>query len=288
MTTHPNTTADGRHFLLGGDLHVDRLGLGAMRLALGRRVPDPDTAVAVLRRAVELGVNHIDTAGFYGFGDVQAHELIRRALSPYPEHLVIATKVGPLFQGGVPAGQAGPDQLRGLVEDDLRRLGLDHLDLVYLRVGGMGQPGGESVGDRFAALAELRRAGLVRHLGLSNVDAAQLAEARSIAPVAAVQNQFHVHCRDDAEVLARCEQDGIAYVPFFPLGGGPVPIDRGRLADVAVRHGATTAQVALAWLLAVSPVTLPIPGTTSLDHLAENVAAAHLRLTADELARVAG
>lgn len=282
MTTHPTTT-DEHHFLLGGDLPVNRLGFGAMRLALGRRVPDPDTAVAVLRRAVELGVNHVDTAGFYGFGDTHAHELIRRAFPTYPEHLVIATKVGPLFHGGVFAGQARADQLRGLVEDDLRRLGRDHLDLVYLRVGGMGRPGGEAVGDRFAALAELRREGLIRHLGLSNVDARQLAEARAIAPVAAVQNQFHVHCRDDADLLARCARDGIAYVPFFPLGGGPVPIDPSRLAQVADRHGATTAQVALAWLLAVSPVTLPIPGTTSPDHLAENVAAAHLRLTADDL-----
>jgi aryl-alcohol dehydrogenase-like predicted oxidoreductase len=270
-------------FLLGGDLRVNRLGFGAMRLALGRRVPDPETAIAVLRRAVELGVNHIDTAGFYGFGDVRAHELIRQALSPYPGDLVIATKVGPLLEGGaVPTGQASADQLRGLVEEDLRRLGLDRLDLVYLRVGSTSEP----VGERFAALAELRREGLIRHLGVSHVGAAQLTEARSIAPVAAVQNEFHVHFRGDSDILARCEQDGTAYVPYFPLGGGRVPIDANRLADVAARHQATTAQVALAWLLATSPATLAIPGTGSLDHLSENVAAAGLRLTADDLAQL--
>ncbi|WP_182907381.1 aldo/keto reductase [Microbispora sp. H13382] len=280
--------ADG-DFFLGGDLRVNRLGFGAMRLALGGSARSPEAGVAVLRRAVELGVNHIDTAGFYGFGDLHAHELIREALSPYPDDLVIATKVGPLFAGDMsPAGQAGPDRLRALVEDDLRRLGQDRLDLVYLRVGGMGPAGGESIGERFAALAELRREGLIRHLGVSNVDAAQLAEARSIAPVAAVQNHFHVHHTSDSGVLATCEREGIAYVPYFPLGGGGQRIDHARLTSVAARHRATTAQVALAWLLAASPVTLPIPGTGSLGHLTENVGAAGLRLTADDLAELGG
>jgi aryl-alcohol dehydrogenase-like predicted oxidoreductase len=177
--------------------------------------------------------------------------------------------------------------LRGLVEKDLRRLGLDRLDLVYLRVGGRGEPGGESIGERFAALAELRREGLIRHLGVSHVDAAQLAEARSIAAVAAVQNQFHVHYRCDSDVFALCEQEGIAYVPFFPLGAGKERIDPTRLANVAARHQATTAQVALAWLLATSPATLAIPGTGSLAHLTENIAAASLCLTADDLAELA-
>jgi pyridoxine 4-dehydrogenase len=266
------------NFLLGGDRHVNRLGFGAMRLALGGSVRDPDSAVAILRRAVELGVNHIDTAGTYGFGDLHAHELIRKALSPYPDDLVIASKVSV-------AAETAAGQLRGLVEQDLRRLGLDHLDLLYLRVGDMGPAGGEPLTERFAALAELRREGLVRHLGISHVDAAQLAEAQAIAPVAAVQNHFHVHHRDDAEVLKRCEQDGIAYVPYFPTGGGR--IDPDRLASVAARHGATSAQVALAWLLAVSPVTLAIPGTSSLDHLTENVAAATLHLTPTDLAELA-
>ncbi|MGV9326738.1 aldo/keto reductase [Streptosporangium sandarakinum] len=284
----PSATAAG-DFPLGGDLRVNRLGFGAMRLALGGRIRDPEEGVAVLRRAVELGVNHIDTAGFYGFGDLQAHEMIRRGLSPYSDDLVIATKVGPLLEGGVvPTGQATAGQLRGLVEEDLRRLGRDHLDLVYLRVGGMGRPGGEEVAERFAALAELRDQGLIRHLGVSNVDAAQLAEARAVAPVAAVQNHFHIGRRDDAAVLARCEEAGIAYVPFFPLGGGREPIDRPGVVDVAARHGATPAQVALAWLLAASPVVLAIPGSSSPDHVAENVAAAGLRLTADDLADLAG
>ncbi|MEU6074193.1 aldo/keto reductase [Micromonospora sp. NPDC047074] len=287
MTINENPTV-APDFQLGGDLPVDRLGFGAMRLALGGRIRQPEEGVALLRRAVDLGVNHLDTAGFYGFGDLQAHEMIRQALAPYPADLVIATKVGPLLEGGVvPTGQATAAQLRGLVEEDLRRLGRDRLDLVYLRVGGMGQPGGESIGDRFAALAQLRDEGLIRHLGVSHVDAAQLAEARSIAPVAAVQNHFHVHHRGDAEVLARCERDGIAYVPFFPLGGGRDPLDQAPLANVGARHGATTAQVALAWLLAVSPVTVAIPGTSSPDHLAENVAAAGLRLTAEDLAELA-
>jgi aryl-alcohol dehydrogenase-like predicted oxidoreductase len=282
------TAADG-NFLLGGDLRVNRLGLGAMRLALGRRVPAPEAAVALLRRAVELGVNHIDTAGFYGFGDVWAHDLIRRALSPFPADLVIATKVGPLFEGGVmPTGQASADQLRALVEQDLRRLGLDRLDLVYLRVGGMGEAGGESIGERFEALAELRGEGLIRHLGLSHVDSVQLAEARSIAPVAAVQNQFHVYHTDDADLLTQCEQAGIAYAPYLPLGGGNLPVDANRLTDVAARHGATTAQIALAWLLATSPATLAIPGTGSLDHLTENLRAAGICLTTDDLTQLTG
>ncbi|WP_226900367.1 aldo/keto reductase [Nonomuraea phyllanthi] len=285
-----NTTtpaAAGGAFLLGGDRRVNRLGFGAMRLALGGSVRDPDAAVAVLRRAVELGVNHIDTAGFYGNGDLRSHELIRRALSPYPDDLVIATKVGPILEGGfLPTGEAGAGQLRGLVEEDLRRLGQDHLDLVYLRVSGTP---GESLGERFAALAELRREGLIRHLGVSNVDAAQLAEARAVAPVAAVQNRLHLGGDGSGErgVPALCERAGIAFVPYFPLGGGRHSIETPRLAGVAARHGASTAQIALAWLLATSPVTLPIPGTSSLDHLEENVAAAALRLTDGDLAALA-
>ena len=273
-----NATAAG-DFPLGDDRRVNRLGFGAMRLALGGSVRDPETAIAVLRRAVELGVNHIDTAGTYGFGDLHAHELIRKALSPYPEDLVIATKVSS-------PGEAAAAQLRGLVEQDLRRLGQDHLDLVYLRVGGMGNAGGESLGERFTVLADLRREGLIRHLGVSHVDATQLAEARSIAPVTAVQNQFHLHDRSDAEVLARCEQDGIAYVPYFPLGGGRARLDTARITSVAARHQATPAQVALAWLLATSPVTLAIPGTSSLDHLTENIAATNLHLTTTDLAEL--
>ncbi|GII29120.1 aldo/keto reductase [Planotetraspora mira] len=275
-------------FRLGGELPVNRLGFGAMRLptgTFGGPARDPETGIAVLRRALELGVNHIDTAWFYRRGGVVANDLIRTALAPYVDGLVIATKVGPLpDSSGVPSGEAGPAQLRGLVEDNLRGLGVDRLDLVYLRVGGMNAPGGVSISDRFAALAELREEGLIRHLGVSNVDAAQLAEAQRIAPVAAVQNSFHVQDRGDAEVLDRCEEAGIAFVPFFPLGGGWRPIDGARLAGVMARHQATMSQVALAWLLASSPVMLAIPGTGSLDHLEENMAAGRIRLTPDDLA----
>jgi aryl-alcohol dehydrogenase-like predicted oxidoreductase len=295
MTSTPSTSqpaAAAGTFAIGGDLPVARLGYGTMRLPTGTfagAVRDPQTGIAVLRRAVELGVNHIDTASFYRRGSVVANELVRQALAPYPAGLVLATKVGPVLgPDGTPTLQAAAGQLRGLVEDNLRELGVDHLDLVYLRVGARKPPGGEPVGERFAALAQLREQGLIRHLGVSNVDAPQLAEARAIAPVAAVQNAFHVHATGDAALLAQCTRSGTAFVPFFPLGGGLDPIDTSRLEKAAARHGATVAQVALAALLAASPVVLPIPGTGSLDHLAENVGAAALRLTDDDLASLAG
>ncbi|MGW8669081.1 oxidoreductase [Streptomyces niveus] len=275
-------------FSLGGDLTINRLGFGAMRLATGTfdgPTRPSATGIAVLRRAVELGVNHIDTAGFYGRGGVRANEQIRTALAPYPADLVIATKVGPLpGPDGVPSGQATPDQLRGLVEADLRTLGLDRLDLVYLRVGGMTGPGGESIADRFAALAELRAEGLIRHLAISNVDAAQFAEARTVAPVTAVQNTY----ADDSALLAECEAAGIAYVPYFPLGGGGTPLDTERLGKVAARRGATTAQIAIAALLATSPSVLAIPGTGTLAHLEENVAAGDIDLGDEDLSELRG
>ncbi|MBP5942639.1 oxidoreductase [Streptomyces acidiscabies] len=277
-------------FSLGGELTVNRLGFGAMRLAMGTfagPARDPGTGIAVLRRAVELSVNHIDTAGFYGRDAVWANELIRTALTPYRDGLVIATKVGPLpGPNGVPSGQATPGQLRGLVEADLRALGLDRLDLVYLRVGGVTGPGDESIAERFAVLAGLRAEGLIRHLGVSNVDAAQLAAARRIAPVAAVQNRHS----GDSSLLAESEEAGIAYVPYFPLGGGvgDGPLDTERLGKVAARLGATTAQVALASLLAKSPSVLAIPGTGSLDHLEENLAANDLSLRDEDLSDLRG
>jgi aryl-alcohol dehydrogenase-like predicted oxidoreductase len=279
-------------FKIGGDLPVARLGFGTMRLptnSFAGPPRDPGDGIAVLRRAVELGVNHIDTASFYRRGDVVANELVRRALAPYPDDLVIATKVGPMLgPEGTPTRQGTADQLRGLVEDNLRELGLDHLDLVYLRVGGMNPPGGEPVGERFAALARLRDEGLIRHLGVSHMDTAQLAEARAIAPVAAVQNAFHVQATGDADLLAECTRSGTAFVPYFPLGGGFDPIDTSRLEKTAAKHGATVQQVALAALLATSPVMLPIPGTGSLAHLEENVGAASVQLTADDIADLAG
>ncbi|QFG20579.1 aldo/keto reductase [Actinomadura sp. WMMB 499] len=281
------------HFMLGGDLRVRRMGFGAMRLPVGSidgPPRDPGTGLKVLRRAVELGVDHIDTAAFYERGGVAANVLIREALGgPYPEGLVIATKVGP-FKGPddpFPTGQAGADGLRAQVEQNLTELGLDRLDLVNLRPGLIDAPGGESIGERFEVLAGLREEGLIRHLGLSHVDAAQLAEARAIAPVAGVQNRFDITMPQDAAMLAECEAAGIACVPYFPLGGFGIP-DDARVARVAERHGATPAQILLAGLLALSPVMLAIPGTGSLEHLEENIAAAGLRLTAEDLAELSG
>jgi pyridoxine 4-dehydrogenase len=278
-------------FPLGGDLRIHRLGFGAMRLARSAwngPTRDPETGRAVLRRAVALGVDHLDTADYYRSGDgvVRANALVREALSPYPSGLVIATKVGPIFGPGGPA-QARPADLRALVEANLASLGLDRLDLVYLRVGAMTPPHGESVADRFEALAALREEGLIRHLGLSNVDADHLAEARGVAPVAAVQNNFNVAKRDDAALLEACAQSGIAFVPFAPIGGGHADLDQERLAKVAVRHGATVSQIALAWLLRTSPVTLAIPGTGSVAHLEENLAARSIVLTAEDVAELA-
>jgi aryl-alcohol dehydrogenase-like predicted oxidoreductase len=271
-----------------GDLTINRLGFGAMRLptnSFNGPARDPEVGRAVLRRAVELGVNLIDTAAFYQSlnGTVRANTLIREALSPYPSDLVIATKVGPIF------GPSGPSQgtaadLRGLVEDNLKTLGLSHLDLVYLRIGLMEPPHGESIAERFQTLAAMQKEGLIRHLGLSNIDTVHLAEARKIAPVVAVQNNFHITKRDEAAVLEACMADGIAFSPFFPLGGGRTDISSAGLAKVAARHHASVPQIALAWLLALSPVTLAIPGTGSIAHLEENIAAGSITLTPEDLA----
>jgi pyridoxine 4-dehydrogenase len=290
MTNH-TTNSLGGTFSLGGDLPVRRLGFGTMRLPTGTLAGpprDPETGIAVLRRAVELGVNHLDTADFYVRGEVAANDLVRRALAPYADDLVIATKVGPLCgPDGVPSDQAGPDGLRALVERNLTELGLDKLDLVYLRIGGLVPDHRESLGARFEVLAALREEGLIRHLGISNVNLEQFDEARAIAPVAAVQNHFHVQHTEGAAMLRRCEELGTAFVPYFPLGGGDRPLEAERLAKVAARHGATPAQVALASLLALSPVMLPIPGTGSLAHLEENVAAGALALAEEDLADLA-
>lgn len=286
-------TARAIGFRLGGDLEIDRLGFGAMRLpTAGFHGPprDPERGREVLKRAVELGVDHIDTAAFYRSGDgrVWANALIREALHPYPPGLVIATKVGPIFGDEGPTHAASPSQLRALVEENLATLGVDRLDLVYLRVGMMEVPHGESLGARFEALAALREEGLVRHLGISNVGVEHVMEARAIAPVAAVQNNFHIGKRDELAVLHACEEAGIAFVPFFPLGGGMMRIDDARVASVAARHGATVSQIALAWLLARSPVTLAIPGTGSIAHLEENLAARSITLDARDLAALDG
>jgi len=274
-------------FRLAGQFTINRLGFGAMRLpTAGFRGParDPEAGRAVLRRAVELGVNHIDTAAFYqsGDGSVRANVLIREALYPYPPEILIATKVGPFF-GSEGHRQLPASGLRAAVEENLETLGVDCLDLVYLRIGRMEVPHGESVAERFEVLAALREEGVIRHLGLSNVGPAHLEEANAIAPVVAVQNNFHVAQRDDADLLHACTNRGIAFAPFFPLGGGGIDIDDPRLAKVAARHGATRPQIALAWLLAISPVTLAIPGTGSLAHLEENMAAGSIALADEDL-----
>jgi aryl-alcohol dehydrogenase-like predicted oxidoreductase len=243
--------------------------------------------MAVLRRAIELGVNHIDTADYYRSGDgaVRANALIRRALHPYPPGLVIATKVGPTFGPKGPS-HAAPADLRALVEANLESLNLGRLDLVYLRVGVMTPPHGESLAARFEALAALREEGLIRHLGLSNVDAAHLAEARAIAPVAAVQNNFHVARRDETALLETCAADSVAFVPFGPIGGGHTDLGDTSRARVAARYGAAVPQIALAWLLARSPVILAIPGTGSVAHLEENLAAGSIALTEEDVAEI--
>jgi pyridoxine 4-dehydrogenase len=255
----------------------------------GERAPgDRGQPVAVLRRAVELGVSHIDTAAFYFSPLRSANELINTALAPYPDGLVIATKVGPWRDTwGAWQGMARPDQLRGQVEENLRQLGRDHLDLVNLRTLSVSKP----VGEHFAALAELRDAGLVRHLGLSNVTVAQIDEALAIAPIVAVQNRYSIDSRrpEADDVLRACAERGIAFVPFFAIAGegregGKRTGELEPVLAVARNHGATPAQVRLAWTLAQGSHVLAIPGTSSLAHLGENVAAGALRLTDEELA----
>ncbi|WP_457033516.1 oxidoreductase [Kitasatospora sp. P5_F3] len=274
-------------------LTVNRLGFGAMQLpGLGVWGPptDREAALAVVRRAVELGVDHIDTADYYG--PHVANELIHEALYPYADHLVIGTKVGVVRGEDMswPAA-ASPAQLREQVEENLRRLGRDYLDIVYLRVGGdfLLPSDGTPVLESFQALADLRDKGLIRHLGLSTVDSEQLAQAQQIAPVAAVENRFNILDRRGGGVLAECERQGIAFVPYFPLGAGtfakghPMIQEHPSVDAVAGRHGVTVQQVAIAWLLQHSPAILPIPGTSSLAHLEDNIAAADVRLTDDDM-----
>jgi pyridoxine 4-dehydrogenase len=280
-------TRPGGTFTMGGDLTVTRMGYGAMQLA-GPGVfgppADRDAAVAVLREAVELGITHIDTSGYYG--PRVTNQIIREALYPYPEDLRIVTKVGAErdANGGWPEAQA-PGQLRAQVEENLRDLGLDAMDVVNLRNPGQRGPQPGSIAGPFTAPAELRQNGLIRHLGLSNVTAGQVAEAQSITPVACVQNHYNLANRGDDDLIGSLAAQGIAYVPFFPLGGFN-PLQSGTLDAVAERLGAARMTVALAWLLHRSPNILLIPGTSSVAHLRENVAAADLALPADALAEL--
>lgn len=277
---------------LGGDLSVARIGYGTMKLTgwpRGDR-PSRDTALTVLRRAVELGVNHIDTSYYYSRDGVAANELIREALHPYPDDLVIVTKVGALVEGAdlsLPAARKTgltADNLRRGVEANLRSLGVDRLDVVNLRMGDLDR-GETSLAAPLETLFALREEGLIRHLGVSNVTAAEFAEARRIGPIACVQNLYNLARRDDDPLVDACAEAGIAYVPFFPVGGFQ-PVTAERLDAVAARHGATVPQVALAWLLARSPNILLIPGTGSPAHLEENIAAGELRLSAEDIAEL--
>jgi aryl-alcohol dehydrogenase-like predicted oxidoreductase len=283
------TTLAGGVFELAHDVAVTRIGYGAMQLA-GPHVfgppADRDSAVAVLREAVRLGITHIDTSDFYG--PYVTNEIIRQALYPYPDGLHIVTKVGSVrdAEGGWNKALA-PAQLRRAVHDNLDRLGLDVLDVVNLRVGGFERPEPGSIAEPFAVLAQLREEGLIRHLGLSTVSAEQIAEAETIAPVACVQNFYNVAYRDDDALIDALAARGIAYVPYFPLGGF-TPLQSGTLSSVAASLSATPMTVALAWLLHRSPNILLIPGTSSIEHLRENVAGAGLTLPPDALAELDG
>ena len=274
------SSVDGSGTFRLGDVPVKRLGYGAMRLSgpgIFGPPSDRKTAVAVLREAVSSGVNHIDTSDYYG--PHITNRLIREALHPYPDDLVIVTKIG-AERGAdgswLPA--SSPAELRQAVHDNLRNLSLDELDVVNLR-NMLGLEA--SIESPLTALADLQRQGLVRHIGLSNVTPAQIAEGRRICEIVCVQNQYNVAYRHDDALIDRLAGDRIAYVPFFPLGGF-TPLQSSTLSDVADNLGATPMQVALAWLLRRAPHILLIPGTSSLAHLRENLAAAELNLP-DEL-----
>ncbi|MCQ1573445.1 aldo/keto reductase family oxidoreductase [Neorhizobium galegae] len=276
-------------FILG-DRNVKRLGYGAMQLA-GKGVfgppKDRDAAIAVLREAVEAGVNHIDTSDFYG--PHVTNQIIREALHPYPDDLVIVTKIGAMrgTDGSWnPAFSA--EQLTQAVHDNLRNLGLDTMDVVNLRIMfDVHGPAEGSIEEPLTVLAELQRKGLVRHIGLSNVTPAQVAEGQDIAKIVCVQNQYNLAHRQDDAMIDDLARDGIAYVPFFPLGGFS-PLQSSTLSDVAQRLDATPMQVALAWLLRRAPNILLIPGTSSVGHLRENLAAAELQLSDAVMAELEG
>jgi aryl-alcohol dehydrogenase-like predicted oxidoreductase len=275
-----------RSITIGGDLVVNRMGFGAMRLCgpgIWGEPADPEAARAVLARAVELGVQLIDTADAYG---PNVNELqIAEALSPYPPGVVIATKGSGTRASREQWGVDGrPEHLQEACEASLLRLRLERIDLYQLHGPDSNVPIEESVG----ALADLQAQGKIRHIGVSNVDEEQLARAQSVARIVSVQNQYNVSDRSSEPVLRACERDGLAFLPYFPIGAGwraATPSEA--VGRVAEKHGATSHQVALAWLLQHSPVTLPIPGTSSLEHLEENVAAAGLALDDEDLAALA-
>ncbi|WP_067466497.1 aldo/keto reductase family oxidoreductase [Nocardia amamiensis] len=270
-----------------GELTVSRFGYGAMQLA-GPGVMGPpadhDGALAVLREAIGLGITHIDTSDAYG--PRVTNQLIREALHPYPEGLHIVTKVGATRdqQGGWPPARQ-PDDLRRAVHDNINALGVEVLDLVNLRLGDAQGPQPGSLAEPFETLVELQQQGMIRHLGVSNATAEQVAQAQAIAPIVCVQNMYNLAYRHDDELIDRLAEEGIAYVPFFPLGGFS-PLQSSALSAVAARLDATPMSVALAWLLQRSPNILLIPGTSSVEHLRENAVGAGLSLSNEELAEL--
>ena len=281
MPTSPPSAAASGTFAIAGELEVNRLGFGAMRIT-GEGVwgppDDHDEAIRVLRRAVELGINLIDTADSYG-PDV-SEELIAEALHPYPDDLVIATKGGFTRSGpGKWHTDGRPEHLRAACEGSLRKLRVDTIDLYQLHRIDPEVPVEESLG----TLEELRAEGKIRFLGLSEVSADELAHARTLAPIATVQNRYNLGDRAAEDVLEACERDGLGFIPWFPLNVGKLARPGSTLDEASDRHGAAPGQLALAWLLARSPVMLPIPGTGSVAHLEENVGAVAVELTRDEL-----
>ena len=277
-------TLPGGTFTMAEDLTVTRVGYGAMQLA-GPGVFGPpknrDAAIAVLREAIELGITHIDTSDYYG--PHVTNQIIKKALHPYPDELHIVTKVGAYrdAKGGWPHARS-PEQLRQAVHDNLIHLGLEALDVVNLRVGGFDSPEPGSIAEPFTALAEMQQEGLIKHLGISTVSAEQVAEAQSIAPIVCVQNFYNLAHRVDDELIESLAAQGIAYVPYFPLGGF-TPLQSDTLESVATRLEATPMAVALAWLLQRSPNVLLIPGTSSVAHLRNNIKGAALALSENEL-----
>jgi aryl-alcohol dehydrogenase-like predicted oxidoreductase len=279
VTTSSVAQAAGT-FALGGDLTVNRLGFGAMRIT-GKGVwgppDDRDEAIRVLRRAVDLGVNFIDTADSYG--PYVSEELIREALSPFPDELVIATKAGLLRTGPdvwIPLGF--PAYLRQELEMSLRRLGVDRIDLFQLHRIDDKFPLEDQIGE----LAALQQEGKIRHIGLSEVDVRQLEAAQKITPIVSVQNMYNLTARTAEPVLEACEAQGLGFIPWFPLAAGPLAAPDGPLQRIAADHHASASQLALAWLLKRSPVMLPIPGTSKVSHLEQNVAAAEITLSDEE------
>jgi len=278
--TIPSNMATNPTFSLGGDFTVNRLGFGAMRVT-GQGIwgwpPDRQNALKVLKRAVDLGVNLIDTADSYGPDTSEL--LIAEALYPYPKGLVVATKGGLTRPGpGRWAPNCRPEHLKQALEGSLKRLHLERVDLYQLHTVDPKVPLEESVG----ALKQMQDAGKIRHIGLSNVDRAEIDRARKIVPIVSVQNRYNIEDRKSEDVLVYCEKEKLGFLPWFPIGGGGGLKPKNPLNAAAKAHGVSVFQVALAWLLQRSPVMLPIPGTSSLAHLEENVAAAKLKLTPEE------